>query len=65
MAKWEYTNVIFNQDDFLLFLIDGISEYGKQGWEMCGINDYIDIDKACPKVSEKVYVIIFKRKIED
>lgn len=65
MTKWEYTNAVFEQDDFLDFLAEGIHEYGKQGWEMCGISNYIDIDEVYPEVRIKVYVIIFKRKIED
>lgn len=56
MAKWEYTNFIFYKDGFLDFLTDGIHEYGREGWEMCGVSTYTAEE-------ETIYVIIFKRKI--
>lgn len=44
MDKWEYMKVSANED---------LNKYGKQGWEMAGIN---------PGVAGQ---IIFKRKVPD
>ena len=59
MTKWEYKHTIVYKGDIFEYLHNAVHEFGKNGWEMCGITAHSD------EFGTVVYIIIFKRKIED
>lgn len=58
MAKWEY-KIEFISGRYPQELVDKLNSYGKEGWEVCGIDVFNDSDEILENR------IFFKRKIED
>lgn len=59
MAKWEYKTILSHESDLFNFLERNLNQYGEKGWEMCGMSPHVD------SYGVTVYILIFKRLIED